>query len=150
MKYMLGIWTVNILLAGLQWAKINQAERGAHLILWLILLLVSGAAQIGILVIVRRNRRQIEAQLSAAENRQRPREVKLAKSLSVIVGVYLISNFPVLFVTIYHQILRLDLQTYNHYSWTETLAFLNSVSNPIICLWKSRQIRQKVLDFVKK
>ena len=149
-KYMLGIWTVNIFLAGLQWAKINQAARGTHLILWLILLLVSGATQIGILVIVRRNRRQIQAQPPSAENRQRQREVKLAKSLSVIVGAYLISNFPVLFVTIYHQILRLDLQTYNHYSWTETLAFLNSVSNPIICLWKSRQIRQKVIDFVKK
>ena len=149
-KYMLGIWTVKIFLAGLQWAKINQAARGTHLILWLILLLVSGATQIGILVIVRRNRSQLQAQLPSAENRQRQREVKLAKSLSVTVGAYLISNFPVLFVTIYHQILRLDLQTYNHYSWTETLAFLNSISNPIICLWKSRPIRQKVIDFVKK
>ena len=101
-------------------------------------------------MIVRRNRRQLQLQLQAAENRQRQREVKLAKSLSVIVGVYLLSNFPVLFVTIYHQILRLDLQSYNHYSWTETLAFLNSLSNPVICLWKNRQIRQKVRDFVKK
>ena len=150
LKYMLGIWTLNILLTSLQWAKINQAARGTHLILWLILLLVSGATQIRILVIVRQNRRQLQVQLQAAENRQRQREVKLAKSLSVIVGVYLLSNFPVLFVTIYHQILRLDLQTYNHYSWTETLAFLNSLSNPVICLWKNRQIRQKVKDFLKK
>ena len=149
-RYMLGIWTLNILFAALQWAKINQAARGTHLILWLVLLLVSGATQIRILVIVRQNRRQLQAQLPAAETRQRQREVKLAKSLSVIVGVYLISNFPVLFVTIYHQILRLDLQTYNHYSWTETLAFLNSLSNPVICLWKNRQIRQKVKDFLKK
>ena len=149
-RYMLGIWTLNILFAPLQWAKINQAARGTHLILWLVLLLVSGATQIRILVIVRQNRRQLQAQLPAAETRQRQREVKLAKSLSVIVGVYLISNFPVLFVTIYHQILRLDLQTYNHYSWTETLAFLNSLSNPVICLWKNRQIRQKVKDFLKK
>ena len=150
LKYMLGIWTLNILLTSLQWAKINQAARGTHLILWLILLLVSGATQIRILVIVRQNRRQLQVQLQAAENRQRQREVKLAKSLSVIVGVYLLSNFPVLFVTIYHQILRLDLKTYNHYSWTETLAFLNSLSNPVICLWKNRQIRQKVKDFLKK
>ena len=150
LKYMLGIWTLNILLVSLQWAKINQAARGTHLILWLILLLVSGATQIRILVIVRQNRRQLQVQLQAAENRQRQREVKLAKSLSVIVGVYLLSNFPVLFVTIYHQILRLDLKTYNHYSWTETLAFLNSLSNPVICLWKNRQIRQKVKDFLKK
>ena len=150
LKYMLGIWTLNILLASLQWAKINRAARGTHLILWLILLLVSGATQIRILMIVRQNRRQLQVQLQVAENRQRQREVKLAKSLCVIVGVYLLSNFPVLFVTIYHQILRLDLQTYNHYSWTETLAFLNSLSNPVICLWKNRQIRQKVKDFVKK
>jgi len=149
-KYMLGIWTINILLAALQWAKINQAARGTHLILWLILLLISGATQIGILVTVRRNRRQLQVQLPAAEIRQRQREVKLARTLSLIVGVYLISNFPVLFVTIYHQILRLDLKTYNHYSWTETLAFLNSLSNPVICLWKNRQIRQKVKDFLKK
>ena len=149
-RYMMGIWTLNILFAGLQWAKINQVARGTHLILWLVLLLVSGATQICILVIVRQNRRQLQAQLPAAETRQRQREVKLAKSLSVIVGVYLISNSPVLFVTIYHQILRLDLQTYNHYSWTETLAFLNSLSNPVICLWKNRQIRQKVKDFLKK
>ena len=149
LKYMLGIWTLNILLTSLQWAKINQAARGTHLILWLILLLVSGATQIHILMIVRQNRRQLQVQLQAAENRQRQREVKLAKSLSVIVGVYLLSNFPVLFVTIY-QILRLDLQTYNHYSWKETLAFLNSLSNPLICLWKNREIRQKVIDFVKK
>ena len=150
LRGVLGIWTLNILFAALQWAKINQAARGTHLILWLVLLLVSGATQISILVIVRQNRCQLQAQLPAAENRQRQRKAKLAKSLSVIVGVYLISNFPVLFVTIYHQILRLDLQTYNHYSWTETLAFLNSLSNPVICLWKNRQIRQKVKDFLKK
>ena len=134
LKYMLGIWTLNILLTSLQWAKINQAARGTHLILWLILLLVSGATQIRILVIVRQNRRQLQVQLQAAENRQRQREVKLAKSLSVIVGVYLLSNFPVLFVTIYHQILRLDLQTYNHYSWTETwLILIHSQTQSFVC-----------------
>ena len=66
---MLGIWTLNILLASLQWAKINQAARGTHLILWLILLLVSGATQIRILMIVRQNRRQLQVQLQVAEKR---------------------------------------------------------------------------------
>ena len=41
-KYMLGIWTLNILLAALQWAKINQVARGTHLVVWLICLFVSG------------------------------------------------------------------------------------------------------------
>ncbi|KAL9950903.1 hypothetical protein ACROYT_G043475 [Oculina patagonica] len=149
-KYMLGIWTVNILLATLQWAKINQAARGFHLILWLICLLVAIATQIGIFIIVRRNRRRVQRQLQAAENRQRHRETKLAKSIAVIVVVYLILNFPVLFVTFYHQILRLDLQTYNHYSWTETLAFLNSCSNPFILCWKNRHVCQRVIDLLKK
>ena len=149
-KYMLGIWTLNTLLAALQWAKINQAARGIHLILWLIFLLASGGTQIGILVIVRRNRRQLQAQLPASANLQRQRETKLAKSIAFIVAVYLILNFPVLFVTLYHQILRLDLQTYNHYSWTETLAFLNSCLNPFILCWKNRQVRQRVIDLLKK
>ena len=149
-KYMLGIWTVNILLVALQWAKINQVARGAHLILWLICLLVATATQLGVVVIVRRNRRQLQVELKAAQNIQRQKEAKLAKSIAVIVAVYLLLNFPVLFVTFYHQILRLDLQTYNHYSWTETLAFLNSCSNPVICCWKNRHIREKIRDIVKK
>ena len=128
----------------------NQAARGTHLILWLIFLLASGGTQIGILVIVRRNRRQLQAQLPASANLQRQRETKLAKSIALVVAVYLILNFPVLFVTLYHQILRLDLQTYNHYSWTETLAFLNSCLNPFILCWKNRQVRQRVIDLLKK
>ena len=150
LKYMLGIWMLNILLAALQWAKINQVARGIHLVVWLICLLVAGATQFAVVVIVRRSRRELQVQLQAAENVQRQREAKLAKSIAFIVAFYLILNFPVLFVTFYHQILSRDLQTYNHYSWTETLAFLNSCSNPVICLWRNKQIRQKVKDVAKK
>ena len=150
LKYMLGIWAINILLAALQWAKINQAARGTHLVVWLICFLVSGVTQFGVVVAVRRNHQQLQVQLQAAENLQKQREAKLAKSIAFIVAFYLILNFPVLFVTFYHQILGRDLQTYNHYSWTETLAFLNSLSNPFICLWKNKQIRQKVKDLAWK
>lgn len=149
-EYVIGIWAVNILLTALQWAKINQAVRGMHLILWLVCLLLSAATQIGILFFVRRFRRQLQVQLQASENVRKQREAKLAKGFSIIVGVYLILNLPVLFVTFYHQILGLDLETYNHYSWTETLAFLNSCSNPLICCWKNRQIRQKVKNILRK
>ena len=150
-NYMLGIWLVNILLDALQWARINQAARGAHLVLWLFCLVGSVATQTGVLIIFRRSRREVQSHLRVANNVQRQiREAKLAKSISIIVGVYLILNFPVLLVTFYHQIMNLDLQTYNHYSWSETLAFLNSCSNPFICCWKNRQIRQKVRAFLKK
>ena len=148
LKYTLGVWMLNIVLAALQWAKINRAARGTHLVLWLICLLVTGLTQFGVVVIVRKNRRQLQVQLQAAENLQRQTEAKLARSIAFIVVVYTILNFPVLFVTFCHQILSLDLETYNHYSWTETLAFLNSLSNPVICLWKNKQIRRKVKDFV--
>ena len=148
-KYMLSIWTVNILLTALQWAKINQAARGAHLVIWLICLLISVVTQTGVAVVVRRSRRQLQDQLQAAENLQRRRETKLAKSLTVIIASYLFLNCPVLIVTFYHQILRLDLQTYNHYSWTETMAFINSCSNPFILCWKNKHIRKRVFVLLR-
>ena len=103
-RYMFGIWLLNFLLNGLQWAKINQAARGTHLVIWLVCLAVSGATQIVIFVIVRRRRRQVEARLHTSQNIQmQVREAKLARSISVIVGIYLILNLPVLVVTFYHQ-----------------------------------------------
>ena len=150
-NYMLGIWLLNSLLSALQWAKISQVAVGMHLVLWLICLIVSVATQIGVLFVVRRNRRQVQPHLQGANNVQRQiRETKLARSISIIIGIYLILNFPVLFVSFYNVILKLDLKTNNHYSWTETLAFLNSCSNPFICCWKNRQIRQKVRALLKR
>ncbi|KAJ7357783.1 hypothetical protein OS493_023260 [Desmophyllum pertusum] len=151
LKYMVAIWIINIMLTSLQWAGINQISRGAHLIAWLICLLVAGVANIGIILTLHRNRRQVQpAHLQMAEKLRRKRELKLTRSITFIVGVYLLFNLPVLFVTIYHQILEQDLKTYNHYSWTETLAFLNSCTNPLICCWKSRQIRQGVIAILER
>ena len=36
------------------------------------------------------------------------------------------------------------MKPYNHYSWTETLAFMNSCTNPLLCLWINRRIRQGI------
>ena len=147
LKYMAAIWILNILLTSLQWAGINQISRGMHLIAWFICLLVAGAANMGIILSLRQNRHRVQpASLHPCERNRsrRQREVKLTRSVSFIVGVYLMFNMPVLFVTIYHQILEKDIKTYNHYSWTETLAFLNSCTNPLVCCWKSRDIRQAV------
>ena len=150
-RYMLGIWLLNLVLTCLTWAKIDQVVRGIHLVLWLICLFLSGITQIGILIIVRRHRQRVQVCFQAGRNVQTQlREAKLARSISVIVGMYLVLTLPVLFVTFYHQILKLNLQTYNHYSWTETLAFLNSFTNPFICCWRNRQIRQKVKALLKK
>lgn len=151
LKYMAAIWILNLLLTSLQWAGINRASRGIHLAVWFLCLLVSGTANIGIVLILRRRRRQVRShQQTITQQIRGKREETLTRSICFIVGVYLLLNIPVLFVTIYHQILGQDIKTYNHYSWTETLAFLNSCTNPLICYWKSRQIRQGVTSIVDR
>ena len=149
-KYVLIIWTLNILLTALKWTSIESAVENIHLMVWSVCFLVSVATQIGVLYVVRIQREQVQPQLQGAENRQRQREAKLAKNISILVGVYLILNFPVLFTLIYDQLLRLNLQTNNHYSWTETLAFFNSCTNSLICYWKNVEVRQKVKNILKK
>lgn len=151
LRYMMTIWILNLSLTSLQWAGINKESRGMHLIVWFLCLLVSGTANIRIGFILRRRRHQVQShQQIISEHTRRRREEKLTRSISFIVGVYLLFNMPVLLVTIYHQILGQDIKTYNHYSWTETLAFLNSCTNPLICYWKSRQIRQGVILIVER
>ncbi len=150
LKYTIGIWTVNISLAALQWAKINYVAKSTHHVIWLICLFVAGVTQVAVLIVVRRSRRQVQEHMAAVEIVRKQREVKLALSISIIVAVYLILNTPVLFVTFYHQTLRYNLPTYNIYSWAETFAFLNSCSNPGILFWKNQQVRQRVIELLKK
>ena len=138
LKYMATIWFLNVLLTSLQWTGISKISSGIHLLVWFFCLLVSSTANIGIILILRRHRREVlSQQQSIAEQVRKRREDKLARSISFIVGVYLLFSMPVLFAMIF-------VRTYNHFSWTETLAFLNSSTNPLICLWKARQIRQAV------
>ncbi|RMX61423.1 hypothetical protein pdam_00017421 [Pocillopora damicornis] len=93
-EYVIGIWTVNILLSVLQWAKINQEVRDNF----------------------KHNFRLLSINL------KRQREAKLAKDISLVAGVYLIFNFPVLLVTFYHQILGLKLEKYN-FAQTHSFVF---------------------------
>ena len=149
LRHMLGIWVVNVSLAALQWAQINHLARGIHHVLWLICLLVTGITQVAVLIIVRRSRQRVHGDTETIENVRKQREVKLALRISLIVGVYLILNSPVMFVTFYHQTLGYNLKTYNYYSWAETFAFLKSCSNPIILFWKNHQVRQRLNDILK-
>ena len=150
-KYMVAIWIFNILLTAMQWAGINHVSRGIHLMVWFVSLLVSLTANIAIVLILRRHGHQLQPSLHPiTEQIRRRREERLARSIYFIVGVYLLFSMPVLFVTVYDQILKQDIKTYDHYSWSETLAFLNSCTNPLIYIWKSRQIRQGVQSTVKR
>ena len=128
---MAAIWILNILLTSLQWAGINQISRNVHFILWFLCPLVSIVASIGITLILRHG--QIHCHSTIFENIRRQRELNLTRNISFIVGIYLLINMPFLFIKLYRHILRQDIKTYNHYSWTETLAFLNSCTNPFLC-----------------
>ena len=151
MKYTAFIWVFNIIFTSLQWAGVNKISKGMHLVAWFTSLVIAAVANMGIIFNLRQNRNRMQpANSNLPERSQRQRELRLTKSVSFIVGVYLMFNLPVLFVTLYNQILGRDIKTYNHYSWTETLAFLNSCTNPLVCCWKSREIRHAVKVIVDR
>ena len=149
LKNMLGKWVLNCLLDALQWVKINHVARGTHHVVWLICLFDTGITQEAVLIIVRRSRQQVHGETKTIQNVRKQREVKLALSISLTVGVYIILNSPVMCVTFYHQTLAYNLKTYNYNSWAETFAFLNSCSNPVIIFWKNRLVRRRIKNILK-
>lgn len=149
-KYMAVIWFLNIILTSLYWTAIYQISGGLYLIMWVTCLLLPLVTNIGIVLSLRRHHRPLQSHNTIPENVRRQREWKLTKSILFIVGVYLLLNTPLLFVKIYHLVSKQDTKTYNYYSWTETLMFLNSSTNPLICCWKSREIRRGAMAILKR
>lgn len=144
------IWILNTSLTCLQFAGINTTVRAIHLTFWFLCLVTSGLLQFKIVGIVRRHHGEIrrqEIQLNSHVHGYR-RQLKLAVNIAYIVGIYVFLNLPVLIVTTYHQIVQGNLSSYNYYSWAETVALLNSSLNPIVCCWRSRNIRKAILKLV--
>lgn len=141
------IWALNILLTGLQWVH-NTTARAIHLALWQILLLVAVGCQLRLLPVIRRHQKRIKQlqHLSGFyKNAASLMQVKFAANVAWIVAVYLAFNLPALLITTLHQIIKIDVDTYNLYSWAETLAFLNSALNPVNCIWRVSEIRGAIL-----
>lgn len=144
------IWILNTSLTCLQFAGINTAVRAIHLTFWFVCLVTSGLLQFRIVGIVCRHHGEIrrqEIQLNSHTHTYR-RQLKLAVNIAYIVGIYVFLNLPVLVVTTYHQIVQGNLSSYNYYSWAETVALLNSSLNPIVCCWRSRNIRKATFKLV--
>ena len=148
LKLVIFIWIINIFLTGLQWAH-NKAARGIHLVSWTVLLLTAVVSQLRILPLIRRHQRQIKRhrehffyQRTGASLMQ----MKFAINVTCIVTVYLAFNLPVLIITAFHQIIHIDIDTYNFYSWAETAAFLNSSVNPVICVWRVKAIWRAIKE----
>ena len=53
-------------------------------------------------------------------------------------------EWPVLVITISHQVASKQITSYNLYSWAETVAFINSSVNPLVCLWRVKSIRNEI------
>ena len=145
------IWLLNIALTSLQWARINRIARGVHLFFWFTSLFIAAISQLRIHLIVRRHSRQIQQQQFHSSGNHKFRiQVKLAVSVAYIVGIYFLFNFPVLVVTALHQIVTGHMDSYDYYSWSETVAFLNSFVNPLICFWRSEEIRKAVWRLLRR
>ncbi|XP_068712224.1 adenosine receptor A2b-like [Montipora foliosa] len=126
------IWLLNIALASLQLVH-NAIARGLHLFSWLAFLII--------------DRRQIMRQqlpLSSSNHHNFKKQVKLAVDIAYVVRIYFLFNLPVLVVTALHQLVMGHIDTYDYYSWSGTVAFLNSFINPLICLWRRGEIRDAV------
>ena len=144
------IWFLNIALTSLQWARINTIARGVHLFFWFISLFIAGISQFKIHLIVRRHCHNIRKQQWVSSGNQNFRmQIKLAVSVAYIVGIYFLFNLPVLVVTAYHQIVTGHITSYDYYSWSETVAFLNSFLNPLVCCWRSQDIRKAVKKLLR-
>ena len=151
-KLVIFIWMVNIILTVLQWAH-NEIARGIHLMSWLVLLITALVSQVRILPIIRRHQNQIKKlqlrdppRQRSSTNSQSAMQIKFAANIACIMAVYLAFNLPVLLITALHQIILIEINTYNLYSWAETAAFLNSTVNPIICLWRVKAIRRAIRE----
>lgn len=142
MKAVLLIWFVNILLTFLQWAH-NYTFRAIHLGVWVASLLIAFATQCRILPIIRHHHRQIR-QFNPTSLGTRQMQIKLAINIASIIAIYFAFNLPVLIITTSHQIVSGHIESYNFYSWAETVAFINSSVNPLVCMWRVKNIRNAI------
>lgn len=147
MKTVLFIWLVNILFTFLQWAH-NYTFRGIHLGLWLASFFIAVATQCRILPIILHHQRQIRQFHPTSSGRQM--QIKLAINVASIIAIYFAFNLPVLIITTSHQIVTGHISSYNLYSWAETVAFVNSSINPLVCFWRVKTIRNAIIGFWPK
>jgi len=120
---------------------------------WLVLLITALVSQVRVLPIIRRHQNRIKqlqlrdsSRPRSSTNSQSAMQIKFAANIACIMAVYLAFNLPVLLITTLHQIILLEINTYNLYSWAETAAFLNSTVNPIICIWRVKAIRRAIKE----
>lgn len=143
LKATLFIWLINVLLTSLHLVpEHNVVFRGVHLAMWSASLFIAVTVQFRIFPIIIRHQQQIRKYHSSSSQRQM--QIKLAINIASIVATYIAFNLPVLLVTTIHQIASVHIHSYNLYSWSETMAFVNCSLNPLVCVWRVKAIRKAV------
>ena len=144
------IWVLDIALTFMEWIALSKLLRNCHAALLLFCLLVTFATHLKILLILRRHQRQINSiNRMPSKRKTLKRQTRLAVSVSYIVVIYVTCNIPVLFVMVYN-FAGGHFNNLNVFSWTETIAVLNSSINPVIFCWRNRGIRRAVLNILAK
>lgn len=144
------IWVLDIALTFMEWIAQSKLLRNCHAALLLFCLLVTFATHLEIFLILRRHQREINSINRMPSKRKNvQRQTRLAVSVSYIVVIYVTCNIPVLFVMVYN-FAGGHFNNLNVFSWTETIAFLNSSINPVIFCWRNRGIRRAVLNVLAK
>ena len=144
------IWVMDIALTFMEWISKSKFLRNCRAAFLLFCLLVTFATHLKIFFILRRHQRQINSINRMSSKRKNfQRQTRLAVSLSYIVLIYITCNIPVLFVMVYN-FAGGHFNNLNVFSWTETIAFLNSSINPVICCWRNRGVRRAVFNVLAK
>ena len=144
------IWVIDIALTFMEWIAQSKHLRNCHAALLIFFLLVSFFTHLKIFLILRRHQRQINSFNRVSSKRKNfQRQTRLAVSVSYIVVIYITCNIPVLFVMVYN-FGGGHFNNLSVFSWTETIAFLNSSINPVICCWRNRGIRRAVFNVLAK
>lgn len=144
------IWVMDISLTFMEWIAQTKLLRNCHAALLLFCLVVTFGTHIKIFWILRRHQRQINSiNRMPSKRRNFQRQTRLAVSVSYIVVIYITCNIPVLSVMLF-TFAGGRLDSLNVFSWTETIAFLNSLINPVICCWRNRGIRRAVFNLLAK
>lgn len=152
LKVAIGIWLSDIFLTFMEWAAQTKHLRNIHAGLLLFCLVVTLTAHIKIFWILRHHQRQINSfniNRSRQVQRNMQRQSRLAVSAAYVVVIYITCNFPVL-IAIAYLFAGGHFANFNVFSWTETIAFLNSLINPIVCCWRNWGIRRAIANVLAK
>ncbi|XP_020897953.1 beta-2 adrenergic receptor-like [Exaiptasia diaphana] len=154
-----GIWVVFVLsrFAGLP-TNYFYAITSPMILICIIMIAV---VHVKIFKLARWHHRQISLNTCSPQNevchtrkwmRYTAREAKIAKSTAFVVGAVFLCYLPLIVIVITNIILTHQDVLFHYYilPWTDFLVFLNSLLNPVIYCWRSRELRSSIVRLCKR